>query len=386
MAAPRLRAASLLFSACLAVGACGEVGDGGMPAVEAAPGGEDGANRAPPGTPAYQVVASGLEVPWDLAFAPDGRVFVTERPGRIRVIEQGELRPEPWATLDVAATGEAGLTALALDPAFAENGYLYVLATFRTDGGLVNRIVRLTDTNGGGGEAVVLVDGLPADEIHAGSALDVGPDGLLWVTTGDAGQPERAADPAALHGKLLRYRTDGTPAGEGPAYARGLRNSQGLAWHPSGAVFASEHGPSGLPWEGGRTGHDELNQIVEGGHYGWPEVAGRGGGERFVQPLAVWRRAIAPSGIAIYTGDDFPAWRGHAFLGALRGRQLRRVALEQAGGGWRAGEQEALFGELGRIRAVVMGPDGALWFTTSNRDGRGSPAAADDRVLRLVVQ
>lgn len=356
-------------------------------AASSAPSPAPAANPAP----AYEVVATDLEVPWDLAFAPDGRTFVTERPGRIRVIEDGRLRAEPWAELDVAAVGEAGLTSIALAPDFASSGAVYVLGTFRGAGGLENRVVRLTDRGGEGTDARVVIDGMPADRIHAGSALEFGPDGLLYVTVGDATEPQLAQDRSSLAGKLLRYRPDGTPAPGnplgGPVYAMGLRNSQGLDWHPSGELFAGEHGPSGLRWENGRTGDDELNRIVPGGNYGWPEVAGRGGGERFVQPLAVWNPAIAPSGLAIYTGGDFPEWRGNAFLGALRGRQLRRVALQQGGGGWSVAGQEALFeNELGRIRAVKMGPDGSLYFTTSNRDGRGDPGPEDDRVLRLVAR
>lgn len=380
----------IALTACL-LAACGD-GSAGESAArrDAAP--AERVASLPDGsapTPGYEVVASGLEVPWDLAFAPDGRIFVTERPGRIRVVERGVLRPEPWATLDVAVTGEAGLTSIALAPDFATSGHVYVLGTFRGAGGLENRVVRLTERDGRGVEPRVIVGAMPAGRIHAGSALDFGPDGLLYVTVGDATEPALAQDPAALHGKLLRYRPDGTPAPGnplgGPVYALGLRNAQGLDWHPSGALFASEHGPSGLPWEDGRTGRDELDRIVPGGNYGWPEVAGRGAGERFQEPLAVWSPAIAPSGLAVYTGSDFPAWRGHAFLGGLRGRQLRRVGLVEAGGQWRVTGQEALFEDrLGRIRAVVMGPDGSLYFTTSNRDGRGDPAPDDDRILRLV--
>jgi glucose/arabinose dehydrogenase len=342
-----------------------------------------------------QTVASGLEVPWDLAFAPDGRIFVTERPGRIRVVKDGQLAPEPWATLNVSAQGEAGLTAIALPADFASTGQVYVLGTFAAaGGGLENRIVRFTERGGRGAEPTVIADHLPSESLHAGSALEFGPDGMLYVSTGDALHPERAQQMESLSGKLLRYTRDGAvpadnPFPGSPVYALGLRNVQGIDWERrTGAMFATEHGPSGFPAEGFRSGHDELNVLARGGNYGWSEVAGEGGGERFIDPLAVWDPAIAPSGLAIYTGSEFPEWQGSVFVGALRGRQLRRISVRQdasARAGWAATGQEVLLdGELGRIRAVRMGPDGHLYITTSNRDGRGSPAADDDRILRLV--
>lgn len=339
-------------------------------------------------------VASGLEVPWDVGFAPDGRIFVTERPGRVRVVEKGVLRAAPWAEIPVARTGETGLTALAVDPDFARTGAVYLLATFRTAAGLENRVLRLTDRGGRGTEMRVVVSGLPANRYHAGSALDFGPDGMLYVTVGDAGKPRRSQDPASLAGKLLRYRPDGSvppdnPIRGSPVYARGLRNVQGLDWDPaSGALFAGDHGPSGFPNEWFRRGGDELNVVVRDGNYGWPIVSGRSRDRRFIAPLSEWTPAIAPAGIAVYTGAGVPEWRGSVFMGALRGRQLRRVEVERAAGersGWRTVREEALFaGRLGRIRAVKMGPDGALYFTTSNRDGRGDPGPGDDHLLRII--
>jgi quinoprotein glucose dehydrogenase len=306
------------------------------------------------------------------------------------VVEGGRLRPAPWATVPVEATGEAGLTALALAPDLAASGPQYVLATVRGRAGLENQVLRLTERAGQGVEARVVVAGLPSERFHAGGALDFGPDGMLYVTTGDAREPRRAQDPLSLAGKLLRYRADGTippdnPTPGSPVWALGLRNTQGLAWHPeSGDLLATEHGPSGFPDEGFRQGRDELNHLRRGANYGWPEEAGRGGGDRFVEPVVAWSPAIAPSGLDLYSGDAIPAWRGSAFVGALRGKHLRRMALERGAGGWRVTAQEELFGELGRVRAVKMGPDGSLYFATSNRDGRGGPAADDDRVLRLV--
>jgi glucose/arabinose dehydrogenase len=337
------------------------------------------------------VVASGLEAPWALAFAPDGRIFVTERPGRIRVIEKGALRSAPWATVNVTSRAESGLMGLALAPDFARSGYVYVAGTFESGGRLINRVLRYTDRNGNGVEPVVVVDNIPSHDYHAGSAVAFGPDGMLYVTAGDAGDPPLAQDRGSLAGKLLRYRPNGSippdnPLPGSPVYASGLRNTQGLAWHPTNnTLFATDHGPSG---EGGRSENDELNVIRKGGNYGWPLVIGTEERAGLTPPIAVWTPAIAPSGVAVYTGTAIKEWSGNVFVGGLRGQQLRRVVVAPAPGsatGWKVTAQEALYEkEYGRIRLVRMGPDGALYFGTSNRDGRGSPARDDDRILRIV--
>lgn len=365
-----------------------------------------------------ETLAEGLEVPWDLGFAPDGRIFVTERPGRIRVIENGRLREEPWAVLDVFAGNEAGLMGLALDPGFAENRHVYVVGTFLAapSAGLArlvdralrrvialvspgaasifaNRVVRLEDRGGFGTRARVIIDDLPGAQLHTGAALAFGPDGALFVTTGEAEQPSAAQDPDALEGKLLRYQKDGSlpddnPRPGSPVYALGFRNPQALAWDPvSGTLFGVEHGPSGLPAEAGRSGDDELNAIAAGANHGWPRVAGSGRGGGVAWPVTSWTPAIAPAGIAVYRGGRLP-WNGNLLIGALRGTGLRRLALERVPSeepAWRARCEETLFAaELGRVRGVRVGPDGFVYLTTSNRDGRGGlPPAGDDRVLRI---
>ncbi len=341
----------------------------------------------------YETFATGLAVPWDLAFATDGRIFVTERPGRIRIIERGHLQAEPWATLDVAAAGEAGLMGIALSPAFETDKQVFVVGTFLEQGRILNRVIRFSEENARGINPTVIVDGIPAAEFHAGDAIEFGPDGKLYVATGDAGVPDDARNPQSLAGKILRYNADGTipadnPFPNSPVYALGVRNVQGLAWHPqSGALFASEHGPSGFPSEGLRRNNDELNVILPGKNYGWPEIAGNQAAPGMIAPIAVWNPGIAPSGLAIYNGP-IDAWKYNIFVGGLRGQQLRRVVIEprtDSPTGYRVVHNQALFKEdLGRIRAVVMGPDGYLYFTTSNWDGRGDPGPQDDRILRLV--
>jgi aldose sugar dehydrogenase len=405
--------------------ACEErVSDATPPRVPAAAASARTANAA--GTLPFQVdtLARDLEVPWDLAFAPDGRIFVTERPGRIRVVEGGVLRPAPWAELDVFGEHpdirpESGLLGIALAPDFAESGHVYVFATISNipsnpllrrldalirraraassnapDARWHSRVYRLTDRNGKGVQRQIMIDQLPASYYHAGGALAFGPDGKLYVTTGDVLDPGRAQDPGSLVGAVLRYEADGSvppdnPIPGSPVAAHGLRNAQGLAWHPrTGQLFVTEHGPSFLPHEDGRHGEDEINVIVPGGNYGWPVLAGDGDGDgRFVPPLIVWTPAIAPAALAFYDGCVLP-WEGDLLVTGLRGQQLRRLRLSQDPAhatGWRVSEEEILLeGVYGRLRRAVMGPDGHLYLTTSNRDGRGQPREGDDLLLRLM--
>jgi len=370
---------------------CNRVDDGDRRAVVAAaavPGVIAGDTAAPSFT--VETVAGGLTVPWGLAFAPDGRIFVTERLGSIRIIRDGALQPEPWATLEVAATGEAGLMGIAVAPDFERSRAVYVVATFSTGDGLVNRVIRFTERDGRGQDPVVVLDRIPSARFHAGDAIAFGPDGMLYIATGDAMTPSRAHDMKSLGGKILRLTPGGgvpadNPFPGSPVFAYGLRNTQGIAWdRETGQLFATDHGPSGFPNERFRRNHDELNAIVPGGDHGWPSDAGNNSSKKSVQPLSDWDPGIAPSGLAMYIGTDFPRWRGSLFVGALRGAHLRRVSVELDTTGWLATSEEIVVQGMGRIRAVVMGPDGYLYFTTSNQDGRGNPAPNDDRVLRIV--
>jgi glucose/arabinose dehydrogenase len=342
------------------------------------------------------VVAAGLSIPWAVAFAPDGRIFITERAGRLRVIENGELRAEPLAVVPVEAIGEGGLMGLALDPAFADNGRLYLMYTYSEGGQIRNRVSRFTLTGAGLVDEVALVDAIPGARFHNGGRLAIGPDGKLYAGTGDALVPQLAQDLDSLAGKILRINLDGSipednPFPGSPVYSLGHRNPQGLAFQPeTGVLFAVEHGPSG---EFGLCCRDELNRIVPGGNYGWPYVSGtdvvdaaQAAAHDLVAPVSSsGRDTWAPAGLAFYDGGPLADWQGDLFFGALRGQHLRRVVLSGDDLG-QLDQDEALYsGAYGRIREALMGPDGYLYLTTSNRDGRGNPAADDDRLLRIGV-
>jgi glucose/arabinose dehydrogenase len=325
--------------------------------------------------PRVTVVVGGLEVPWALAFAADGRLFVTERPGRVRVVRDGRLEPAPIATLPVTARGEAGLMGLALDPGFARSGRLYVCYTTEKAGRMINRVSGLTLREGQSPAERVLIDDIPGAGVHDGCRLKFGPDGKLYATTGDAVESRLPQRRDSLAGKILRLNADGSlpadnPFPGSPVYSLGHRNPQGLAWDGAGRLWAPEHGPSGLP-----CCHDEINLIRPGANYGWPEVYGRAGNARYVDPAAEsGLRTWAPSGAAIL-GEVL-------YVAALRGARLLRFRVQADGS--LAALPALLEDGYGRLRDVVAGPDGALYVTTSNRDGRGTPARDDDRILRVV--
>ena len=315
-------------------------------------------------------VADGLRVPWGMALLPDGSALVSERPtGRVLQVRPGSAPVAVGKVPGVVAEGEGGLLGLAVGPGFAQDRLVYAYLTAARD----NRVVRMPWPAGGvlGASQVVLAT-IPKGTIHNGGQLAFGPDGLLWISTGEEGVPERAQDLGSLGGKILRVAPDGSvpadnPFPGSPIWSYGHRNVQGLAFDSTGQLWASEFGAKT---------RDELNRIQRGGNYGWPVVEGPGGAPTYVDPYASWPTSEAsPSGLAIVADV--------AYLGALRGQRLWQVPLA----GPQAGQPRAfLEGELGRVRGVLAAPGGGLWVTTSNTDGRGDPRAGDDRVAEVRLR
>lgn len=326
------------------------------------------APQAPAGG-APRTLATGLEVPWALAFLPDGSALVTERMSArlLRVTPAGAVTPI-GTVAGVQARGEGGLMGIAVSPSFATDRAVYVMFTAATD----NRVVRLRvapDGSVDGTAQQVVVSGIPAGTTHNGGAIAFGPDRLLYVATGEAGRRTPAQNRADLGGKILRVTPDGAPAPGNPfgtaVYSYGHRNVQGLAFAPDGRLFASEFGQNTF---------DEVNLITAGANYGWPTVEGIGRQAGFTDPLVTWTTAEAsPSGLS-YAG-------GSLWVSALRGQRLWRVPVTAGGLGT---PQPLLVSQFGRIRGVTTTPDGsAVWITTSNRDGRGDPGQGDDKILVL---
>jgi len=337
-----------------------------------------------------ETVVTGLDTPWDIAWGPDGQIWVTERGGRVsRVNPASGRRTTAGQVPDVAESGESGLMGMAFHPDFAAQPYVYLTHSYLQSGSLRNRLVRARWDGQTLGAPEVLLTNVPGSGIHDGSRLAVGPDRLLYMTTGDASSADLAQDRNSLAGKLLRLSLTGQPAPGNPfgtaVYSFGHRNPQGLVFHPTtGVLYVTEHGPGD---------NDEVNRIVAGRNFGWPTVHGACdddiGSERtfcqannVAEPLAMWTPTIAPAGADIYVGDLISQWKGSLLFASLKGSALYRLALSADGQSVTA--RETLFqGDYGRLRDVLVAPDGTVYFATSNRDGRGSPTGDDDRILRV---
>lgn len=367
---------ALVLAAGLA--ACTDSGDSPGPA--ASPGAppvtastrptQDATSPTRPTAPSGRVrvirtLTTGLAVPWGVAFLPDGRAVVTERDsGRVLVVDGRTGKAIPIGSIDMAAPNvEAGLLGVAVSPTFTDDHLLYFYVSTPED----NRIVRATWDGGLVAEPQTVLDGIPVGPIHDGGRLAFGPDGYLYASTGETGDRDLSQDKTSLAGKILRITPEGEPApgnpfGDSPVYSYGHRNVQGLAWDDAGHLWASEFGDSTF---------DELNLIEPGNDYGWPIFEGRGDDPAYTNPKVVWSTDDAsPSGLAYQDG--------HLWLAALRGQRLWRVDVD----GTDAGNPTDFFvGSYGRLRTVVVAPDGRLWVTTSNKDGRGVPTAEDDRIL-----
>ena len=315
------------------------------------------------------VIATNLEVPWGIAFLPNGDALFTERDsGRLlRMDASGNIRE--IQTLPTRGYGEGGSLGLAISPDYERDGYVYAYYTTDQD----NRVVRFKL----GENPEPILTGIPFNSYHDGGRIAFGPDGMLYVATGDAGDPASSQNRNSLAGKILRLTAEGeipedNPFPGNPLYSYGHRNVEGLAWDEEDRLYVSEFG---------QNAYDEVNLIEPGENYGWPYVEGEGGEPRYVDPITTWRPSEAsPSGAEILKDGAIPQWEGDLFVAALRGERLWRLELGPDGN---VVGREVVLSGAGRIRNVVQAPDGSLWVTTSNRDGRGTPDMHDDRIIRL---
>lgn len=333
-------------------------------------------------------VVGGLEVPWGIAFLPSGDWLVTERPGRIRLVRNGELHERIVATIAVGEPGEGGLLGIAAHPLFSENRLFYVYYTVEKSGTNVNRVekYRLSEDGASAEAERVILDDIPAGTFHNGGRIRFGPDGMLYVGTGDARDPRLSQSDDSLAGKLLRITDEGVIPSDNPVagrafFLKGIRNTQGFDWFRPDVIILTDHGPTG---ELGRTGNDELTVATAGANLGWPDVFGCQTGAGFTAPSLVWREAVPPGGAAIYTGTEISSWKGNLLIGTLGSKNLQRIIFDADG----SVRSETYFagdppGGFGRLRDVVMGPDGGLYVTTSNCDGRGECGADRDGIYRL---
>jgi glucose/arabinose dehydrogenase len=336
-----------------------------------------------------ETIATGLEVPWAFAWLPSGEMLVTERKGRVRLLNGAKLRPEPvFVVPDVEPSGESGLMDISVHPNFAANGFIYLAYSYNSDGKRV-KVMRYKYSEGAFTDAKVIIENIPGAPNHAGMRARFGPDMKLYVTTGDATEWNLAQDNNSLAGKTLRLNDDGTVPRDNPfvgkpgyrpeIWSTGHRNAQGIAWQRGGPMFQTEHGPSGFEGKGG--GADEVNIVEKGKNYGWPEIWGKTARAGMVTPLLEYSPACAPASATFYYGSLFPDLTGNFLFGCLRGERIVRVQLN---GRIVLGQENLLEGKVGRIREVAQGPEGFIYFSTSNRDGRGRPSLDDDRIMRLV--
>lgn len=341
-----------------------------------------------------ETIATGLEVPWDLEPAPDGRIFVLERAGRVRILRNQQLDPTPYpVTLENFRTrGQGGLLDMTLHPDYANNKLVYLAYTVETNGAMHTRVSRFRDTGTGLVFDRQIFNAEPVDNNtkHFGSRIGFGSDGKLYITLGERGKWDLAQDLGNLKGKTLRLEADGTIPVDNPFVGRagakaeifsyGHRNAQAMTFQPgTGLIWQAEHGPTGNDRPGGG---DEINIVEAGKNYGWPLIHHSQTQAGLESPLMEFTPATAPGGAAFYRGDRFPQWQGNLFVANLRGQSLQRFTIN---GRQIVGVENLLSDEFGRLRAVAVA-DGYVYVSTSNGDGYGAGNRGADTILRLSPQ
>ena len=377
----------LLLACSLGYLACSEEPSG--PKSENCKRQEDGFGPAGKTKVTVETVVTGLEIPWSIGFLDKDKLLVTERGGKVRLVQSGKLLPKAVHTVKVSASGEGGLLGLALHPDFSKNRYFYLYFTFDKGSKVINRVVRYelsTDATTAKEDKVIL-DDIPSGRFHNGGRLRFGPDGMLYVGTGDARDPDLSQDKVNLAGKILRIDPEGgipkdNPFSGSSVYIWGIRNTQGFDWPNEKTMYVTDHGPSG---ELGRRYHDEVSVAKAGDNLGWPTIYACETKADMVSPVLTWSRAVPPGGAAIYTGSSISDWKGSLLIASLGSKHLHRVSFTQD---FKLKSHEVYFegdppSGYGRLRDAIMGPDGHLYITTSNCDGRGKCPGDKDRILRL---
>lgn len=318
--------------------------------------------------PRLSTLAASLQIPWALVFLPDKSILFTERPGRVRIIDnKGILNSNPVVVInDVRHQGEGGLLGITIHPDFSSNHFVYLYYTYSNiNNNTLNRVVRFEFEGNKLQNQKIIVNGIPGASNHNGGRIKFGPDGFLYITTGDAQEPSLSQNKNSLAGKILRMTDEGKPAPDNSfsnsVFSFGHRNPQGLAWDKDGKLWATEHGQSAL---------DELNIIEKGKNYGWPIISGN-------QMQNSMESAIIHSNSDTWAPSGTTYFNGSIFFAGLKGQALFEYNIESKT------LTPHLKGEIGRIREVVVGPDNLLYITTNNRDGRGVPDSTDDKIIRV---
>lgn len=321
-----------------------------------------------------ELIASGLTIPWEIAPMPDGRILITERDGAILLLEDGEI----YNIAEVKPKGEGGLLGMALSPNFKEDHFIYLYYTYGEGNTTFNKVYQFTFTKDTFDNEKVILDKIPGSTFHNGGRLKFGPDDKLYITTGDSQNKDLSQDINSLAGKILRINQDGTiprdnPFPNSPVFALGIRNSQGLSWHPvTDNLYASDHGPSS---------RDEINLIVAGGNYGWPNITCDEVDAQYINPVTCYSEfTLAPSGIAFFPKENGGEYS--LYVAGLRGNRVMRIDFDKGGNFIR---EESILEDFGRIRTVIYYDD-ALYIATNNRDGRGSPKKDDDKIIKIVIK
>ncbi len=314
-----------------------------------------------------ETVAQNLEIPWEMVFLPNNDILLTERVGNLKLISNGQTKTIAKIS-DVKPYGEGGLMGLAIHSNFKSNKYIYLYYTYSgNENKTLNRVVRYKFENNALSQQKILIDNIPGAIFHNGGRIKFGPDNYLYITTGDSLEPSLAQDKNSLAGKILRVTDEGKPAPSNPfknqVYSYGHRNPQGLSWDNQGRLWETEHGQSAT---------DEVNLIVKGKNYGWPLIRGDQTGTSMETPFA-------QSGNETWAPAGAESLNGSLFFGGLRGQALFELKV----GNGNTIIRKHFLQEFGRIRDVVLGPDGFIYISTSNRDGRGNPRNNDDKILKI---